>query len=567
MKFPRITTFGYGAGLMLGIGLVLIAGAMELSSTPKFCGTCHVMKPYYESWVDSNHAHIPCVDCHIPPGLTAELRKKYEALSMVARYFTGTYSTNPWTEVDDEACLRCHERRLLAGRELFGEVLFDHRPHLAEVRRGMRLRCTSCHSQIVQGSHITVTSSTCVLCHFKDQEPGTGAARCTLCHQVPDNVVDAAGLGFDHSDVTRFGMVCESCHSPASPAEGSVPEQRCFICHNDPERLAEYDDEQLLHQMHVTEHKVDCMHCHQEIEHVTPQHIQVAQTECGTCHAPGHSPQRDLYAGIGGKDVPPMPDFMYRAGVRCEGCHLDLGDARDVRTAGEISCMSCHGPDYRQIYQDWSQTLQRRTAALRRQLEATSKLTGSSPPSAYFDARANLELVERGTGVHNFPFSIALLDAAHGQLNEARQDAGHRTLSLPWPQVPYESACLECHQGIEERTSRALGRRFPHGRHVVAQGIDCEHCHTSHEEREREGVSPLRLGADDCSSCHHGGPDRGTCLDCHGPLLEQTFTTEKGEFDHALHVTEMELDCETCHGEPPGGRLPADREVCATCHE
>jgi hypothetical protein len=72
---------------------------MEVSSTPAFCGTCHVMSPYYESWKTSSHADIACVDCHIPPGITAELRKKYEALSMVARYFTATYGTNPWTEM------------------------------------------------------------------------------------------------------------------------------------------------------------------------------------------------------------------------------------------------------------------------------------------------------------------------------------------------------------------------------------------------------------------------------------------------------------------------------------
>src|SRR3990167_8631675 len=108
----------------------------------------YIMNPYYESWKQSSHKNIACVECHIPPGMTAELSKKYEALSMVARYFTGTYGTNPWTEIDDAACLRCHERRLLSGRELFGDVLFDHAAHLSAMRRGKRLRCTSCHSQI-----------------------------------------------------------------------------------------------------------------------------------------------------------------------------------------------------------------------------------------------------------------------------------------------------------------------------------------------------------------------------------------------------------------------------------
>ncbi|MGB5294613.1 MAG: NapC/NirT family cytochrome c, partial [Thermoanaerobaculia bacterium] len=176
MKLGRFTVAGYAIGLILGIGIVATYGAMHMSSTPGFCGSCHVMSPYYESWAESSHANINCVDCHISPGITQELRKKYEAMAMVARYFTGTYGTNPWAEVDDSACLECHERRLLMGREVFGDVLFDHGPHLSELRRGKRLKCTSCHSQIVQGSHMTVTATTCTLCHFKGQQPGEGTA-------------------------------------------------------------------------------------------------------------------------------------------------------------------------------------------------------------------------------------------------------------------------------------------------------------------------------------------------------------------------------------------------------
>jgi hypothetical protein len=525
------------------------------------------MTPYYDSWVTSSHAHIPCVDCHIPPGLTATVRKKYEAVSMVARYFTGTYGTNPWAEVDDEACLRCHERRLLAGKEIFGEVLFDHSPHLAEVRRGMRLRCTSCHSQIVQGSHITVTSSTCILCHFKDQQSNTGTARCDLCHGVPRDVVDADGLAFDHADVLRFGMACDACHHSASGEGGTVPKARCFICHNDPERLAEYDDGLLMHQTHVTDHKVDCANCHREIDHVAPRHIEVAQTECSTCHGSGHSPQRDLYAGLGGKGVPPMPDYMYSAGVRCEGCHLDLGDEGEIRAAGEISCMSCHGPAYRKVYLGWRETIERRTTALRRQLQATARLVPGPPSDVFIDARSNLELVERGRGIHNFRYSLTLLDAAHGQINEAREELGARSLPLPWAEAPYESACLDCHRGIEERAVTSFGRRFPHESHVVTQGIDCEQCHASHEERRDHGATALLLGRDDCATCHHSPSDDRGCIDCHGGVLEETFSTELGEFNHALHVQDLELDCASCHGEPPGGSLPADREACAMCHE
>ncbi len=76
---------GLGAGMVLGIGIVALGTAVEVSSRPTFCGSCHIMTPYYESWKKSSHKGIACVDCHIPPGVTAEIRKKYEALSLVAR--------------------------------------------------------------------------------------------------------------------------------------------------------------------------------------------------------------------------------------------------------------------------------------------------------------------------------------------------------------------------------------------------------------------------------------------------------------------------------------------------
>jgi nitrate/TMAO reductase-like tetraheme cytochrome c subunit len=564
MRLGRLTLPFYAIGLLVGLGLVLAYGAIEVSSTPAFCGTCHVMAPYYESWEGSSHESIACVDCHIPPGVTAELRKKYEALAMVARYFTGTYGTNPWAEVDDAACLECHERRLLMGAEVFGEVLFDHGPHLTELRRGKRLRCTSCHSQIVQGSHITVTHTTCTLCHFKGQPAGEGTSECTLCHQVPSRVVDAEGVSFDHGDVLRFGMECVACHTPPSPMAGGVPRERCVTCHNEPARLAEYDDGDLLHRTHVSDHKVECTHCHLEIEHVAPRHLEAARSECSACHGAGHSPQRDLYAGIGGKGVPPMPDVMYQAGVRCEGCHLE-GAQEATRRAGEVSCMSCHGPSYRRLFLAWHETIRERIRGLRHELDQTARLVRVRASPLFADARANLELVEKGRGIHNYAYSLALLSKAHSQINEARRSTGQSVLRAPWPEVPYETECVGCHAGIEIQQGSAFGRSFTHEPHVARGGLECETCHTTHEEREEAGREALRIGSEDCDSCHHGR-SASPCTECHSDLRERTFPVDLGDFSHSSHVDDMELGCTSCHGDRSNIRASADRQVCADCH-
>lgn len=556
----------YSASLLAATGLIVLVLMVETSSQPQFCGSCHIMAPYYESWKTSSHRDVPCVDCHISPGITHEIRKKWEALSMVTSYVTGTYGTNPWAEIDDAACLRCHQRRLLAGEELFGDVLFNHGPHLTELRHGKKLRCTSCHSQIVQGQHISVTSPTCILCHFKGETTAVDTTRCTLCHTVPERTVEKGMVSFNHGDVKRFDMKCEWCHSQASgPLEGTVPRERCFTCHNESARLEQYDQHQKMHQVHVTDHKVDCLNCHLEIQHGKPWHAEAAAAEsgCGGCHRSGHSPQRSLYAGVGGRGVPPMPAPMFLAGVACEGCHIQLpGHEADTARATEISCMSCHGPRYHSVYQQWKAITRDRTSALRMQLQSTTSLFPAEEPPSLSDARYNLELVEKGKGVHNLGYSFALLQESHRLINEARKNKGSRPLSIPWPEVPYSSPCLKCHQGIELQEASAFGQRFSHESHVVGHKLECDVCHRPHEERTSSEV--LRFGSEGCAACHHKEKE-ADCRQCHSAIMEDTVPSFRGDFAHFLHV-EMTEECLSCHSIEKGQIYPVDRETCSICH-
>ena len=586
----------YGAALTLGLGLVGLVFAVQISSTPTFCGSCHIMQPYYQSWARSKHNKIACVECHISPGIGAEVRKKYEAVSMVVKYVTNTYSTNPWAEVDDAACLRCHERRLLEGKEQFHDVIFDHTPHLTESRRGLHLRCTSCHSQIVQGSHISVTPTTCFLCHFKGQPINAGTGACLKCHQVPEKVVTATGVSFDHSQVKRLDMNCTLCHGGAVRGAGNVPKERCVTCHNQAERLAQYGNPDFLHAMHVTKHKVDCMNCHLQIEHgrIPPPgftaadsaaHVMASEhptggSACEGCHGSGHSPQRDLYSGVGGRGVPRTPSPMFSAGVNCEGCHnpalaeaprgeqavlaaQGLGGVPTVR-AGAISCMSCHGPGYKAIFEHWQQALAARTGALRGQLDATSRAMGVSPPQSWEDARYNFLLVDRGKGVHNVNFAFALLEKSYQQMNEARRARGLAALGRPWAEVAAGSSnCLTCHMGVESQRGTFAGKAFEHRPHLTSGKLDCLSCHRPHEQRAPGEI--VKFGAAGCVPCHHQGtPQETTCRKCHGDVRSRTVTSFRGEFAHQAHL-EQGLDCTSCHSGAAGDPRPA-KAVCAQCH-
>ncbi|MFW6161110.1 MAG: NapC/NirT family cytochrome c, partial [Acidobacteriota bacterium] len=148
--------------IALSVFFILFLASVEYTSKSKFCSTCHYMKPFYQSWQTSSHNHIECSTCHYPPGLKSKLRAKVEGLLQVGRYWTKLYlKSKPWAEIPDESCLRegCHDKRLLEGETSYNKIVFDHTIHLTDLQRGKLLRCTSCHSQIVQGEHITVTQS------------------------------------------------------------------------------------------------------------------------------------------------------------------------------------------------------------------------------------------------------------------------------------------------------------------------------------------------------------------------------------------------------------------------
>lgn len=582
---PPIRVTGFTVALLLALAIVFTFTSVQVTSQPRFCGSCHIMKPYYESWRHSSHHNIACVECHIAPGVGAEIRKKYEALSMVASYFTGTYGTNPWTEVEDAACLRCHERRLLAGKELIRDVLFDHSTHLSEMRRGKTLRCTSCHSQIVQGSHIAVTTSTCILCHFKNAKDGEGTTRCQLCHTVPTKTNTVGTVRFDHSDVSRFGMECRWCHArPVAASQGEVPLERCVTCHNQSQRIAQYGNTELLHRKHVSEHKVDCMDCHLHLEHVAPitaktmqekmqlasSRIHQAATDCRGCHETGHNPQLALYTGTGGRGVAPMPSPMFVAGVRCEGCHQELpGQTSEVNRASDISCMACHGPEYRQIYLSWKEGAARRVTAVRAQVAATEAAIGTGSPQMQA-ARYNLDLVERGHGVHNVSYAYALLRRSHDDVNAARRAKGLAPLAAPWREAPYESPCLSCHAGIEDQTGTIFGKRYSHEPHVIESKLECKVCHRTHQEKPAGEV--LRYGAQGCVSCHHKPSPGATsltvaqCAACHSDIKARTVKSFRGDFDHKLHIEDAEKTCTDCH-DVAAGTMAIKKAACAECHD
>jgi hypothetical protein len=194
--------------------------------------------------------------------------------------------------VEDGSCLRsgCHDRSLLQGKVTSKRgIVFDHKPHL-EAPRGRQLRCTSCHSQVVVGTHIEVTQSTCFLCHFKglvtarDVKPIAG---CQGCHGAPRGDIRLGSVTFNHEDIVKRGVACQNCHLNVIEGDGDAPRERCYACHNEPDKLMRHGDPASFHDLHVAGKNIECIRCHTVIKHRLPAPIGLPTASRGAPAAPG----------------------------------------------------------------------------------------------------------------------------------------------------------------------------------------------------------------------------------------------------------------------------------------
>lgn len=568
----RLLLFGLPVAFIL-----LFVVSVEMTSTSRFCSSCHYMTPFFESWKTSSHKDVQCKVCHYPPGMKSFFRTKIEGLVMVGRYWTRLYvKSKPWAEIQDESCLRsgCHDRRLLEGKVEFGKVAFDHKAHFDDLKRGKILRCTSCHSQIVQGEHITVTSASCFLCHFKDKTPEVRAGECAVCHRKDEML--AARDRFDHTPVYGNGYRCDKCHGRIVSGDGEVPKENCYKCHFERDRLEKYGDTDLMHRTHITANKIECEQCHREIQHKIVKDIETI-ADCQACHQGTHSAQKILYTGQGGKGIPhAMPNVMLEKGLSCQGCHMfheasGRLDRGDTLTASGAACESCHGHGFDRILKNWENSTEKRLAEIKailaRAAKAVQAAAGPKKKEAATlldEARFNIDIVEKGKSVHNMAYSQELLTASLEKIREALAAAGssYRPEATTLLNRETPNACLTCHAGIEEITPSVFGLRFSHRKHAVGQKLECKTCH-SNVRRHGE----LTATKASCATCHHQEAKK-SCGECHA--LQKTLF-EGGTLGEVKVPKDMMAEagtsCPDCHLDKAKKVIRPDGGACVACHD
>ena len=416
------------AGALLGIFVVFVllmtASAGWYTSRPEFCRSCHIMEPYFVSWEESTHKDVSCIKCHFAPGLGEKVWGKTLGLVQLAKYVTQTEGPRPAAEISDASCLRlgCHETRLLSGNVDFNGIPFDHEPHLQQLRRGKKLRCTSCHSQIVQGQHMAVTTATCFLCHFKEGLFNEGLGACTRCHQIPHEEFNlGGGVTFTHKLAYEKGVDCDNCHGDLIRGEGEVPHERCQVCHNRKQDLARIDDHVFMHQKHVTEHKVDCLDCHLEISHsLDREKIVHARDNCAACHPDHHREQVDMLQGVGGRSIPAHAGEMPTARVECGSCHRfkEVSPTGTVlwRASAEV-CATCHDASAAERLQSYHEKLRASLTDIESNIQRVHEALESAQldrdqsatmAAQLDDLQADLSFLRVGNGVHNIHYASML---------------------------------------------------------------------------------------------------------------------------------------------------------------
>jgi cytochrome c nitrite reductase small subunit len=142
-------------GALAGIGgytFRYAEGLSYLSTDPKACVNCHIMRPQYDGWSkSSHHAVAVCVDCHLPQGFFAKYVTKTENGWRHGKLFTTQTFREPieiqaaGSEILQENCVRCHESLVhamagAAAREESAVASPDH-----------ELRCVHCHWTVGHG--------------------------------------------------------------------------------------------------------------------------------------------------------------------------------------------------------------------------------------------------------------------------------------------------------------------------------------------------------------------------------------------------------------------------------
>lgn len=299
LKTPR--------GLWISAIVLAVAAVLFVvgSSSPKFCGACHAMRPYVESHANSTHTGASCYDCHLAEGnwslvehKAAEFFRMYPT-ALLGRARDGL--PGPASEVARARCLECHgEGQDVAA--LVGGLRILH-----STCSPSPASCDECHSAVPHGAEVRwirePVMEDCVGCHAELGAP----LDCDTCHaaKIETERLATGPWSVTHGPQwrTTHGLgdvrTCVACHTPSKcagchgvelPHPRDFPNehgtlaisglQDCLVCHDKPSFCDDCHGIEMPHpktfrpeHSSITTDTSDpsCLGCHRE-------------SDCGECH-------------------------------------------------------------------------------------------------------------------------------------------------------------------------------------------------------------------------------------------------------------------------------------------
>jgi hypothetical protein len=272
-------------------GLLFVVASLYLGSDTRSCGSCHDQADFVEATEASAHSTIACTECHAPRG-------RLQAVSVTARHVVpSARQGRTLSEVDDAACLACHEPLLKKTTESLG-LRIQH----STCTEGST--CTDCHSTTAHGDATgwprTYEMEKCMDCHA-----ARASVKCDVCHEGrrAEERVASGVFAVTHGPDWRktHGMgnsktcaachtaaSCEKCHGPGVPHDAEYVKRHaedarsdgakcdschetafCNDCHGTP--MPHSRKFTRTHAAEATKNKSMCNRCH-------------APADCSECH-------------------------------------------------------------------------------------------------------------------------------------------------------------------------------------------------------------------------------------------------------------------------------------------
>lgn len=434
------------------LALSLPLGFEYYSSQPGFCGSCHIMKKYYQTWDNSKHRNIACVDCHYAPGEQHTITAKFKGMSQLFSYLASPGSAvRKRAFIDDQSCVtaKCHpmDEKLATKKITYTEdVSYVHKTHFDKTIEGQKLHCATCHTHVSSKEHFKVSKETCFLCHFKNTAFNEGRARCYLCHEISDKPLQKQFEGIKvigevkpitHRSLEEAGVSCASCHIDLVRGSGEIKREDCLNCHEEGEATRKFDDKKLMHEKHVAGQEADCANCHESIVHKEVDDIlEVVRSQCKYCHPDHHLYQKAILAGDKLEGVQKTPALMTEVRTNCLACHTKKGidtQGQPVLRGSPEACAACHTKEHAKMLEQWQAAISKElTTAKKTATEAESainKVKGKISKEKVDEAKDMLtkgkhylRIIELGHGLHNKKYSIMLIDAAMDNFEDVIDD-------------------------------------------------------------------------------------------------------------------------------------------------